>query len=157
MFGNGEMKLLFVSSLAAEQWTENDCKEVSYVWTFHFLLRKAPWESRDLMHEGLCNHVTSYGTVCWWMNAICGGAEDVRDAACSGAPAAMTDEICGVCWCCAWGRQQHNMNSNCSRHGNIHSRHVLHSAETGREEEGLCKVDSIHTKWRPASHMCNVG
>ena len=31
MFGNGEMKLLFVPSLAAEQWTENYCKEVSYV------------------------------------------------------------------------------------------------------------------------------
>jgi len=75
MFGNGVMKLLFVPSLAAEQGTENDCKEVSHVWTFHFLLRKAPWESCDLMHEGLCNHVTSYGTVCWWMNAICGGGK----------------------------------------------------------------------------------
>jgi len=31
MFGNGEMKLLFVPSLAAEQWTENDWKEVSHV------------------------------------------------------------------------------------------------------------------------------
>jgi len=31
MFGNGEMKLLFVPSLAAEQGTENDCKEVSHV------------------------------------------------------------------------------------------------------------------------------
>jgi len=25
------------------------------------------------MHEGLDNHVPSYGTVCWWMKAIGGG------------------------------------------------------------------------------------
>jgi hypothetical protein len=31
MFGNGETKLLFVPSLAAEQGTENECKEVSHV------------------------------------------------------------------------------------------------------------------------------
>ena len=31
MFGNGEMKLLFVPSIAAEQRTENDYKEVSHV------------------------------------------------------------------------------------------------------------------------------
>jgi len=36
------------------------------------------------------------------------------------------------------------MNSDCSRRGNIHSKHVLHSPDTGREEEGLCKVDSMH-------------
>jgi len=53
------------------------------------------------MHEGLCNNVASYETVCWWMKAIGGGQEDVRDAACSGVPAAMTDERCGACWCCA--------------------------------------------------------
>jgi len=23
--------------------------------------------------KGMCNNVASYGTVCWWMNAICGG------------------------------------------------------------------------------------
>jgi len=86
----------------------------------------------------------------WW-------GEDVRDAACSGLPAAMTDMRFGACWCCAWGRQQHNMNSSCSIHGNMHNKHVLHSPETGREEEGLCKVDSMHTKWRPASHMCDFG
>ena len=53
------------------------------------------------MHEGLCKHVASYGTVCWWMKAIGGGQEDVRHAACSSAPAAMTSVRCGVCWCCA--------------------------------------------------------
>ena len=75
MFGNGETKLLFVPSLAAEQETGNDCKEMSHVWTFHFLLRKSPWGSHDLMQEGLGNRVASYGTVCWWMKAICGGGK----------------------------------------------------------------------------------
>ena len=119
MFGNGETKLFFVASLAAEQWTENDCKEVSHVWTFHLLLRKAPWRSYDLMHEGnvqSCHIIWNCLLVderhLWW-------GEDVRDAACSGVPAAMTDVRCGAYWCCAWGRQQHNMNSNCSRRGNI--------------------------------------
>ena len=56
------------------------------------------------MHEGLGNHVASYGTVCWWMKDIGRGQEDVRDAACSGAPTAMTSVKCGVCWCCACGR-----------------------------------------------------
>jgi len=31
MYDNGETKLLFVPSLAAEQGTENYCKEVSHV------------------------------------------------------------------------------------------------------------------------------
>lgn len=29
------------------------------------------------------------------------GGEEVRDTACSGAPASVTDEGCGACWCCA--------------------------------------------------------
>ena len=45
------------------------------------------------------------------------------------------------------------MNSDCSRRGNIHSKHVLHSPDTGREEEGLCKVDSMHAEWISALHM----
>jgi len=90
-----------------------------------------------------------------WRLLLVGG-EEVRDTACSGAPASVTDEGCGACWCCAWGRQQHNLNSNCNWHGNIHSKHVLYSLETAREEEGLCKVDSIRTEWRPANHMCYV-
>jgi len=53
------------------------------------------------MHEGLDTHVASYGIVCWWVNAVGGGQGDVRDATCSGAPAAMTDEKCGAFWSCA--------------------------------------------------------
>jgi hypothetical protein len=49
------------------------------------------------MLEALGNHVTSYGTVCWWMNAICGGQEDVRDAAYSGTTAPTIDEKCTKC------------------------------------------------------------
>ena len=41
------------------------------------------------MVEGLCNNVPPYRTVCWCMNSICGGQEDVRDAVCSGAAAAL--------------------------------------------------------------------
>ena len=41
------------------------------------------------MVEGLFNNVPSYRTVCWCMNSSCGGQEDVRDAVCSGAAAAL--------------------------------------------------------------------
>jgi hypothetical protein len=68
-FGNGETKV-FASSLSVEQGVENDCKEVSHVWIFHFLLGKTPWGNYDLMNEGLSNHASSYGTICRWLNAI---------------------------------------------------------------------------------------
>ena len=46
------------------------------------------------MVEGLCNNVPSYRTVCWCMNTSCGGQDDVRDAVCSGAAAALKNMRC---------------------------------------------------------------
>ena len=46
------------------------------------------------MSEGLGNNVPSYRTVCWCMSSSCGWQEDVRDAACSGAAAALKNVRC---------------------------------------------------------------
>ena len=59
---------------------------------FYVLLGKSTLECYMQLKEGLGTYVSSYETVCLWVNAIKNGWEDTDDAPHSGAPTMATNE-----------------------------------------------------------------